>query len=112
MAWGGTREDAVTGGPSRTQEVVTELLWSTKHVPQATGLLETHQAVREVTAILVITRRRGLLSPPRDTCMGGQNGRHGRPVQAAATAFLTLTQPEHGNSLVAPETVLDKALKS
>lgn len=112
MAWGGTREDTVTGGPSRTQEVVAELPWSTKHVPRATGLLETRQAVQEVTAILVITRRRGLLSPPRDTCMGGQNGRHGRPVQAAATAFLTLTQPEHGNSLVTPETVLDKALKS
>lgn len=112
MAWGGTREDTVTGGPSRTQEVVSELPWSTKHVPRATGLLETRQAVQEVTAILVITRRRGLLSPPRDTCMGGQNGRHGRPVQAAATAFLTLTQPEHGNSLVTPETVLDKALKS
>lgn len=112
MAWGGTREDVVTGGPSRTQEVVAELPWSTKHVPRATGLLETRQAVQEVTAILVITRRRGLLSPPRDTCMGGQNGRHGRPVQAAATAFLTLTQPEHGNSLVTPETVLDKALKS
>lgn len=111
MAWGGTREDTVTGGPSRTQEVVAELPWSTKHVPRATGLLETRQAVQEVTAILVITRRRGLLSPPRDTCMGGQNGRHGRPVQAAATAFLTLTQPEHGNSLVTPETVLDKALK-
>lgn len=112
MAWGGTRENTVTGGPSRTQEVVAELPWSTKHVPRATGLLETRQAVQEVTAILVITRRRGLLSPPRDTCMGGQNGRHGRPVQAAATAFLTLTQPEHGNSLVTPETVLDKALKS
>lgn len=55
MAWGGTWEDAVTGGPSRTQEVVTELLWSTKHVPQAMGLLETRQGVREVTAILVIT---------------------------------------------------------
>lgn len=112
MAWGGTREDTVTGGPSRTQEVVAELPWSTKHVPRATGLLKTRQAVQEVTAILVITRRRGLLSPPRDTCMGGQNGRHGRPVQAAATVFLTLTQPEHGNSLVTPETVLDKALKS
>lgn len=82
------------------------------HKAGATGLLKTRQAVQGVKAIFEIMRRHDLPFPPRDVCRGGQDGQHRRQIQAAATVFLTPTQPEREKNPVTPKNVLDKAFKS